>query len=201
MLLLSGVNSLIVNRETKPAEANGGTIVEVDGAGLHVIDEGPRQGPPVVLLHRAAGSVAWWEAVASRLRRDHRVIRIDFLGHGGSEKPRAGYELEHQARLVEGVLDRLGVRRALFAGHSLGALVAVEIAEERPDLVDRLALFGPTARPEDWRLTLAIRLPDVPLLGPLAWQIGPDALVRKGLRPAFREGFEIPISSSRTPGG
>ena len=59
------------------------------------------------------------------------MIRIDLLGHGGSEKPTSGYSIEDQAALVAGALDRLGVQGAVVVGHSMGVAVAVSLAEQR----------------------------------------------------------------------
>ena len=90
-----------------------------------------------MLLHGFACSIGWWDEMTPALARDHHVIRFDLLGHGGSEKPKEGYWMESQARLVAAALDRLGVRRAAVVGHSMGGGVATALAEQRPALVDR----------------------------------------------------------------
>jgi pimeloyl-ACP methyl ester carboxylesterase len=88
-----------------------------------------------VLLHGFDASLRWWQPSVSALARSHRVVRIDLLGHGGSAKPRDGYSMSEQARLVDGVMRILGVRRAIVAGHSMGAAVAIALAESDPPLV------------------------------------------------------------------
>jgi len=72
------------------------------------------------------------------LARKHRVVAVDLLGHGGSEKPSSGYSIENQADLVAGVLGRLGVRNAEVVGHSLGGSVAVALTDpqRRAELAD-----------------------------------------------------------------
>ena len=61
-------------------------------------EDGPADAPAVVLLHGFACSIRWWDRMVAALARDHRVIRFDLLGHGGSEKPKDGYSMENQAR-------------------------------------------------------------------------------------------------------
>ena len=74
-------------------------------------------------------------------------MRIDLLGHGGSEKPRDGYRMEEQADLVAQVLDALRIRRAALAGHSMGGIVATAFAERHRERLSRLMLVG--TNPDD----------------------------------------------------
>ena len=98
------VHTVVTDRETKDAEeSHGGKIIELAGGDLSYKDEGDRDDPVIVLLHGFACSLRWWDRVAPDLaRRGLHVIRFDLLGHGGSEMPRDGYEMEEQARLVGG---------------------------------------------------------------------------------------------------
>ena len=70
------------------------------------------------------------------------MIRIDLLGHGGSQKPSSGYEITSQAALVGAALDRLEVQGAVVVGHSMGFSVATALAEQSTQLVDRLVNIG-----------------------------------------------------------
>ena len=72
------------------------------------------------------------------LAKRHRVIRIDLLGFGGSEKPKSGYSMEEQGRLVALALGKLRVQGAVVVGHSMGFDVATALAAESSELVDRL---------------------------------------------------------------
>jgi pimeloyl-ACP methyl ester carboxylesterase len=96
-------------------------------------------GPLVVLLHGLASTRRWWDLVADRLVGPHRVIRLDFRGHGRSSAPPDGYTIERLAADVAVVLDGLGHRGVALAGHSLGAAVALNVAAARPDLVSSLS--------------------------------------------------------------
>jgi pimeloyl-ACP methyl ester carboxylesterase len=188
------VNQVVSTRETKPARADIGRLMKVGGADVQVREDGPRGGPPIVLLHCFDCSVHWWTPTVGALARGHRVVRIDLLGHGGSAKPRDGYSMPNQARLVASVLDRLRVRSALVAGHSMGSSVTLALAERRPDLVRAVVLIGQPARPEQARLGLTARLGFFPLIGPALRRVATDSLVYDGLATAFAPDYRFPRS-------
>ena len=134
----------------------------------------------------------WWDQMTPALARDHRVVRFDLLGHGGSEKPKKGYGMESQARLVAAALDRLGVRRADVVGHSMGGSVATALAEQRPALVESIVILDSPSKSGDAELPLTARLGFVPVLGQAINRVVPDAMVRDGLESAFANGFDVP---------
>ena len=85
--------------------------------------------------------------IAPALATDHRVIRVDLIGHGGTAAPAAGYTIPRQAELVAAVLDRLGVDRVTVIGHSMGGEVATALAERNPARIAAMILIDspPTA--------------------------------------------------------
>jgi pimeloyl-ACP methyl ester carboxylesterase len=95
-------------------------------------------GEPIVLLHGLASTHRWWDLVAQRLP-GFRVVRFDQRGHGGSSATRDGYDIGHLAADALAVLDALDLGRAVLAGHSLGAAVALRVAAARPERVAALA--------------------------------------------------------------
>ncbi len=101
-------------------------------------------GPALVLLHGASGNLRDWSfAGFDRLAQDHDVIAFDRPGHGLSGWPaRGGETLRGQARLMQAALARLGIARALVAGHSYGGSVALGWALEAPESVAGLLLIA-----------------------------------------------------------
>jgi pimeloyl-ACP methyl ester carboxylesterase len=186
------VNTVVSDRETEPAQADVGRIVDLPGGDLQVRESGPADGPPLVLLHGFASSIRWWDRITPALARDHRVIAFDLLGHGGSEKPKQGYGIESQARLVADALDRLGVRRAAVVGHSMGGSVGTALAAAHPALVETLVILDSPSKSGDAQLPLTARMGFVPVLGQAIKRVVPDAMIRSGLESAFAEGFEVP---------
>jgi pimeloyl-ACP methyl ester carboxylesterase len=127
-------------------------VVTMDtGDRLHYLDwGGPTTDraplPPLLLIHGLA-STAWaWAPIARRLRSSTRVLALDLRGHGLSESPRTGYDLDSLAFDALTVLSANGFGAdldgppAAVAGHGLGAAVAVTMANLRPNSVAALAL-------------------------------------------------------------
>jgi pimeloyl-ACP methyl ester carboxylesterase len=127
-----------------------------------------------------------------RLERDHRVVALDLLGHGGSEKPESGYSIMQQAALVAEALDQLGVRGAEVVGHSLGGTVAVAVAEETPALVAGVVIVDTPVDDSRSSLGFVASLAFQPVIGETLWTIKPDFAIRDGLGVAFAPGFDIP---------
>lgn len=146
--------------------------------GMHVIHDGPRDAPPLVLIHGSGSSSGTWSPMLPSLTGRHHVIRVDLPGCGQSP-PARSYDVPDQASRLAAVLDDLGLRAVTVAGHSSGGYVGTALAEQRPDLVDSLALIssGPSldaVLPQ----SAVLRLLMAPPIGPLLWPIRSDAMLR-----------------------
>ncbi|MET8629120.1 alpha/beta fold hydrolase [Kitasatospora sp. NPDC004669] len=126
------------------AESESSILSLNDGDGdIYVCQDGPRDAPALLLVHGSASSTRSWNPMVPLLTGSHRVIRIDLLGHGRSAKPAdRSYAIPDQARRAGEALDRLGVEHAVVVGHSSGGVVAIALAEQRPELVTALALVN-----------------------------------------------------------
>jgi pimeloyl-ACP methyl ester carboxylesterase len=192
LVALLAINTIVTDRETEGPSADLGHTVALPGGGLQVRDDGSHGNHPIVLLHGFASSMHWWSPVAERLARNFYVVRIDLLGHGGSAKPRSGYTMENQARLVQGALAALHVRRAVVVGHSMGGLVATALAERAGALVDGVVLVDSPPTKDAGTLPFVARLGFVPVIGEAIRHLVPDSLVRNQLESAFAPGFHVP---------
>lgn len=194
LVVLLGFNALSVDHETKAAGVTqpGGRLLALPGGKAQVVESGPRDGSPIVLIHCFTCSIDWWDGMTPRLERGHRVVAIDLLGHGGSEKPRSGYSIPSQASLVAQALGRLGVRDAEVVGHSLGGPVAIALAERSPQLVDRLVAIDSIPDTSYGDVGLIGELPFKPVIGEALWRVKPDFSIRDGLEVAFAPGFPVP---------
>lgn len=112
----------------------------VDGHRLHYITAGDPGDPPLLLLHGGIIDAAHvsWGAVIEPLARDFRVLALDLLGYGRSDKPDVTYALATHVEVVSAVLDTLGLDSPALAGISMGGGTAIGVALDRPDTVDRL---------------------------------------------------------------
>jgi pimeloyl-ACP methyl ester carboxylesterase len=99
----------------------------------------------VVFLHGIGNSGSSWEEVIARLPDDIRIITIDLLGFGQSPKPHWPiYDVHLQSRMFIATVLRLRMKGPIIlVGHSLGALVSVDIAKKYPRLVSSMILCSP----------------------------------------------------------
>ena len=194
LIALLAINALIVDGKTKPAEVTvpGGRLLDLPAGEVQVVDRGPREGSPIVLIHCFSCAIDWWDRVMPALEAGHRVIALDLLGHGGSEKPGGGYTPENQAKVVAQALHRLGVREAALVGHSLGGAVAVALTERDPGLVARVAIIDMPPDHSYGDLGFIAGLAFKPVIGEALWTIKPDFSVRDGLGVAFAPDFDVP---------
>ena len=194
LLALLLVNALILDGETKEAEVTvaGGRILDLPDGELQVRERGPGGGSPIVLIHCFSCAMDWWDGMLPMLERRHRVIEVDLLGHGGSEKPGSGYTPQNQALAVSQALERLHVADAEVVGHSLGGAVTVALAQERPRLVGRAVIVDMPPDNSYGDLGFVAGLAFQPLIGEALWRVKPDFSIRDGLGVAFAPGYEVP---------
>ena len=184
------VNAMLVGAKTRPAVARtGGHLIETGVVTANVRVEG--EGAPIVLIHGFGAALDWWDAIAPGLARDHKVIRLDLIGHGGTEAPASGYSIERQAALVKAVLDKLGVGRLAVVGHSMGGEVATAFTALDPARVERLVLINSPPKPET-TFDLMTRLALTPVIGEALWRLRTGTMLRQALAQGFAPGFPVP---------
>ena len=123
-----------------------GTIVEVEGARLHVVERG--QGPALLLIHGLGGQLRNFSRILEPLAARHRVILVDRPGSGYSVSDALVQpSLADQARSLAGLVDALRLDRPVVVGHSLGGALALMLAIQHPERVGGLALLSPFTRP------------------------------------------------------
>lgn len=125
-------------------------FMNVDGARLHYQEFGDAAMPPMVLIHGYTASVYVWKTVAPLLAEaGFRVIAVDLLGFGYSEKPiRFDYSIQSQARMISRFMNRLGIGRAVVVGNSYGGAVALNLTLDYPEAVEKLVLVDPVTNDE-----------------------------------------------------
>jgi pimeloyl-ACP methyl ester carboxylesterase len=145
------------------------------------LTSGPKDGPPVVLIHGLGGSHHTWDWVLALIETQARVYALDLTGSDSIER-----EADEAAELIEGP--------ATLVGHSRGALVATAIAERHPALAGKLILICAPWAPES---RLSAQRPverglAIPGIGHLIWMGATDAQRRQALATAFAPGTAVP---------
>ena len=120
-----------------------------NGLRLNYVETGPADGPVVLMLHGVTDSSFSFSRVMPLMPAHLRVIALDQRGHGDSDKPMSGYEMDDFAGDALAFLDALGISRATLVGHSLGTFVARRTAEHAPHRVERLVLVGTALSPRN----------------------------------------------------
>ena len=135
-------------------------IVEArDGCRLSTRIEGPDHAPALVLAHGLGMDMTLWDEVLPLLPGDIRVLRYDLRGHGGSDAPDAPYTMGQMVSDAEAVIEAHGLTDTVFAGLSLGGMVAQGLAIKRLDLVRGLVLSNTAAKigtPKIWEERIAV---------------------------------------------
>ena len=118
-----------------------GRAVTVDGVRIAYDDEGA--GSPIVLLHAIGHDARDFVRLRARLASRHRVVAVDWPGQGRSVADRVPASAERYADLLDGLLDAIGVTRAVLVGNSIGGAAAIRLAHRAPDRVRALVLENP----------------------------------------------------------
>lgn len=118
-------------------------VTSRDGLALEVQVDGPAGAVPLVCLHGVTASAAEFGWLAARLAGEYRVVRPSFRGHGDSGRPEGPYLGPDYVADAVAVLEQVVDGPALVLGHSLGGVVGLAVAQQRPDLVRALLVIDP----------------------------------------------------------
>jgi pimeloyl-ACP methyl ester carboxylesterase len=159
---------------------------------LRYRDQGPPHAETLVLVHGFAASLADWEPWVKRLSGHYRIISLDLPGHGLTLAP-AGFHAnaDGYADLVVEVARRLGVKRFVVIGNSMGGGVAWDIALRHPDRLDGLVLVDAVGPPPPGQVQrpgggpIVFKLLRYPVLRGVLAQVDLTPLVGQGLKSAF----------------
>ena len=130
---------------TSEAEAAAPTarLVEAGGRQVNVLTMGEGEATPVVLLHGFGGDLNSWFFTQLALAEGRAVHALEMPGHGSTPPSLETGDLEELAGIALAAMDALGLDTAHLAGHSMGAAIALKLAEIAPERVRSLALIGP----------------------------------------------------------
>jgi pimeloyl-ACP methyl ester carboxylesterase len=115
---------------------------------IHYLEWGRSAAQPVVCLHGGGQTAYMWEELGTALASTHHVFAPDLPGHGDTD-PIDEMDRRSLAATIPPLLDQFGIERAAFVGASLGGIVSLTLAADRPDLVASIALIDIGHRLED----------------------------------------------------
>lgn len=114
--------------------------ISIDGNSTRYREAGT--GPVLVLVHGIAGFLEEWEPAMETLSKHFRVVALDLLGHGLSDKPEADYSLDFLTNFLKKFIKTITDSSIYLAGHSLGGAIYLNFAINFPGMVKRLILVN-----------------------------------------------------------
>ena len=133
-LFLFGAN--LYAQTTAPQEKT----AAVFGAKIRYLEAGDQTKPTVILLHGLGAQAESWQLNIAALAQNHRVIALDQIGFGKSDKPFLKYRVGTYADFLDKFMSELKIERASLVGNSLGGWVAAFYAIKYPSKVERIVL-------------------------------------------------------------
>lgn len=114
--------------------------------GLRTYYESQGKGRPLILVHGAGGTSAYWFNQLSELSRKLEVVAIDLPGHGKSARFKAKPTIELYAEHVSNFMNQLNLADVVILGHSMGGLVVQQIALDHPKILKKLIIVDSSAK-------------------------------------------------------
>lgn len=149
---------------------------------VHYMEEG--NGEPLILVHTIGQSLYTWRNVFENLSKYYRVIAVDLLGHGYSDRPYStNYTITEQADMLRLFMDAMGIESSHFMAFSMGSAYVMQLASTNPERIGRIILISPGGVTNEMPLT--IRLIDNPILGIFACRMFGVKTVENVLSDAF----------------
>jgi 3-oxoadipate enol-lactonase len=112
--------------------------IKASGITINYQIDGPDSAPCLVFSNSLATSLAMWDDQAAALKDSYRVLRYDQRGHGATDAPAGRYAYDTLLADALGLLDALSIKKAHFAGLSMGGATALGLAERHPDRFERI---------------------------------------------------------------
>jgi haloalkane dehalogenase len=123
-------------------------FVTVLGSRMHYVEKGA--GKPILLLHGNPTSCYIWRNVIPALSRRGRVIALDLIGMGRSDKPELAYTFQDHIRYIDAFVEKMDLKDLVLVGHDWGGGVAFDYAARHDDNVRGVAFFEAIVRPMAW---------------------------------------------------
>jgi 2-hydroxymuconate-semialdehyde hydrolase len=113
-------------------------FVVIRGYNIHYVEAG--EGEPILLIPGAFSTYRHWNRVIPYLSKHYKLLCMDYLGAGDSDKPRSGfkYTIEEQTDLIANMMEKLQIPKVHIVGVSYGGAIALNIAARYPEKVDKI---------------------------------------------------------------
>jgi pimeloyl-ACP methyl ester carboxylesterase len=117
-------------------------FVEREGLRLHYVQDGEGD-PPLLFVHGWCCDQSYFQPQYDHFRTSHAVAALDLRGCGLSSRPEDGYDIPTLTDDVAWLCSKLGIERPVVVGHSLGGMIAVDLAARHPDIPAAIVAVDP----------------------------------------------------------
>jgi pimeloyl-ACP methyl ester carboxylesterase len=146
--------------------------IQIDGVNTRYWELGDN-GSPVLFIHGQGGAIDYWYKNVFTLAQHHRVYALDWVGSGKSDKPQTTYTIDDISQFIVRFMDAIGLPHVSLIAGSVGGAIALKIALEFPDRVDKLVLIGSGGLGKE--VAFPARLTSLPGVGELLNHPNPGA--------------------------
>jgi 3-oxoadipate enol-lactonase len=121
-------------------------FITVNGITLNCAFAGPTDGIPLVFLNSLGSDLRIWDGMLPHLSDRYRIVCYDKRGHGLSDSPQGPYTIRDHADDLAGVLDHVGIEKAILVGVSVGGMIALDFTAVHPERSLALVLCDTAAK-------------------------------------------------------
>ena len=170
------------------------SFIAVNGMDVHFRDEGVQTDTiPIILIHGTGASLHTFNAWSDRLKKLHRVIRMDLPAYGLTGPfPDGNYTMAHYIAFLKDFLTALNIKKCVLAGNSLGGAIAWNFTLEQPSMVTKLILIDASGYPiASKSVPIAFSLAKIPVINKLLSFITPRFLVRASVENVYFDSSKV----------
>jgi pimeloyl-ACP methyl ester carboxylesterase len=157
-------------------------FVEVEGYRIHYVEAGA--GPPVILIPGSYSTYRAWNRIIPLLSDHYRLLALDYVGTGDSDKPQTGfrYTVQEQVDLIAQMIKELELGKVHLVGASYGGAIVLNLPVRYPELVNKVvSIEGGIVRPKELPGSPMEIILKYPLVGDLFLGIAETGLLNKVL--------------------
>ena len=194
VIIMFGHRDIPLN-ELKIKYANSSSsFIAVNGMDVHFRDEGLQTDTiPIVLIHGTGASLHTFNVWSDRLKKSHRIIRMDLPAYGLTGPfPDGNYTMAHYTTFLKDFLTALNIKQCVLAGNSLGGAIAWNFTLEQPSMVTKLILIDASGYPiASKSVPIAFSLAKIPVINKLLSFITPRFLVRASVENVYFDSSKV----------
>ena len=194
VILMFGHRDIPLNDlKIKYANSNS-SFIAVNGMDVHFRDEGLKTDIiPIVLIHGTGSSLHTFNEWSDRLKKSHRLIRMDLPAYGLTGPfPDGNYTMANYTAFLKDFLIALNIKQCVLAGNSLGGAIVWNFTLEQPSMVTKLILIDASGYPiASKSVPIAFSLAKIPVINKLLTFITPRFLVRSSVENVYFDNSKV----------